>query len=295
MDVKALLPVLIQISLMLVVVSVGMQASWTDLVAVIRRPALLGRAFLAVNVVVPAVALVMVLILPMAPIIKVGIFIMAVSPLAPFVPGKMMKAGAETPYAIGLYIALISLAVIIVPATLGLVSWTFGKELAAPIGPIAKLVLTSVFVPLLVGLSMAAFAPEFSRRFAHFVHIIAMLALLPVVVLVLYASTGQVIALIGNGTVLATFVTVAAGLAVGHWLGGPEPANRMALALAAATRHPGIAGLIVHANYQDKRAMMAVVLFLLNSVVVSGLYVAWMSRRHRGVSPSKPEAERLQA
>jgi bile acid:Na+ symporter, BASS family len=276
---KMLLPILVQISLMLVVASVGMQARWRDLTAVVERPGLLLRGFIAVNVVVPAVALLMVLILPMAPIIKIGIFIMAVSPLAPFTPGKMMKAGADSSYAVGLYVVLILLAVIIVPATLALISAIFGKTLSAPAGPIASLILTSVMLPLLVGLAISGFAPAASRRFAPLVHLIAMVALLPVVVLLLYASGNQIAALIGNGTLLATFVTVAAGLAAGHWLGGPEPANRVALAIASATRHPGIAGLIVHANYQDKRAMMAVVLFLLNSVIVSALYQAWARKR----------------
>jgi bile acid:Na+ symporter, BASS family len=291
---KALLPLLVQVSLMLVVASVGMQARWPDLTAIINRPGLVLRGFTAVNIVVPAVALLMVFILPMAPIIKVGIFIMAVSPLAPFVPGKMMKAGADSSYTVGLYVALLLLAVVIVPATLAFVSWIFGKELNAPVGPIAWLIVTSVVLPLLAGLAIGSVAPEASRRFAPVVHIVAMVALIPIVIMLLYAAGGHVIALIGDGTLLATFVTVAAGLAAGHWLGGPEPANRMALALAAATRHPGIAGLIVHANYQDSRAMMAVVLFLLNSVIVSALYQAWFKRRaarHAGHAPAPQPAE----
>ena len=64
-----------------------------------------------------------------------------------------------------------------------------------------------------------------------------------------------------------------------HWRGGPGAANRMALAMAAASRHPGIAGLIVHHTFDDQRAMLAVLLFLLNSVVISAAYRAWHERR----------------
>jgi bile acid:Na+ symporter, BASS family len=286
---KSLVPLLIQLSLMLVVASVGMQARWRDLTGVFNQPRLLFRGIVAVHVVVPAVALLMVLLLPMAPIVKVGIFIMAASPLAPFVPGKMIKTGADTSYAIGLCVALMSLAVIIVPATLGLVSWYFQRELSAPVGPIAMLIFTSVLLPLVAGLFIGTFFPHWSRWFAPAARIFSIVVLLPVIVLFLYSAGSQIIAVIGNGTLLATFVAVAAGLAAGHWLGGPEPANRVALALATATRHPGIAALIVHANYQDKRAMMAVVLFLLNSVIVSALYKGLMARRHHPVSaPSVP-------
>jgi BASS family bile acid:Na+ symporter len=263
-----------------------MQARWRDLAAVFGQPRLLFRGIVAVHVVVPAVALLMVLVLPMPPIVKVGIFIMAASPLAPFVPGKMMKTGADASYAIGLCVALTSLAVIIVPATLGLVSWYFRREVSAPVGPVAMLILTSVLLPLVAGLSLGALFPNLSRWFAPAARIFSIVVLLPVVVLFLYSAGSQIIALIGNGTLLATFVAVAAGLVAGHWLGGPEPANRMALALATATRHPGIAALIVHANYQDKRAMMAVVLFLLNSMIVSAFYKGLMVKRHRPVSSS---------
>src|SRR3954470_5836961 len=194
---KAFLPLLIQLSLALVVVSVGMQARWQDLTAVIDRPQLLLRGIVAVHIVVPAVALLAVLALPMAPIIKVGIFIMAASPLAPFGPGKMMKVGADASYAIGLCVALMSLAVIIVPATFALVSWFFRKELNAPVGPIAILTVTSVLLPLVAGILLGAFAPHFSRRFAPVAHFVAMLAILPVVGLFLYSAGGEIIALIG--------------------------------------------------------------------------------------------------
>ena len=53
----------------------------------------------------------------------------------------------------------------------------------------------------------------------------------------------------------------------------------MALAQAAATRHPGIAAMVAHRHFDDKRVMLAVILFLLTSLIVSAIYAKWMTRR----------------
>ena len=50
-----------------------------------------------------------------------------------------------------------------------------------------------------------------------------------------------IVSLVGNGTVLVIAAVVAAGLAAGHWLGGPDPDDRTALAIASSMRHPGVA------------------------------------------------------
>lgn len=279
MDVKALIPLLVQASLILLVVGVGLQSRWSDLVATLREPRLFVRAMLAVNVIVPLVAVLVVMVLPMEPVIKVGIVIMAVSPMAPFVPGKMLKVGAESAYVLGVYVALIIAAVIIVPLTVAIISAAFSGDVAIPMNVVAMFVLTSVLLPLAAGLLLAALIPSWASRLAKIVTILAYLILLPVFVLALYKSGGAILALIGDGTLLAILVTIGAGIAAGQWLGGPEAPHRVALANAAVTRHPGIAGLIAHRNFDDSRVMLTVLLFLLTGLVVTGVYSAWMAKR----------------
>ncbi len=280
MDVKALIPLLVQGSLILLIVAIGLQSRWEDLAYVFRRPALLIRAVIAVNVVVPLVAILLLLMLPVQPMTKIGLVIMAVSPLAPFAPGKMLKCGADRSYVVGLYVALILLAVLIVPATIALLSALFPADADLPVAVIAKFVLVSVLLPLLGGVIAGSLWPNLARRVAPVLTLVAYLLLAPIILIALYSSGGQILALIGNGAVLAIVLTVVAGLAAGHWLGGAEPGHRLALADAATTRHPGIAGLIAHRHFEDPRVMLAVVLFLLTSIIVSGLYKAWLKKRH---------------
>jgi hypothetical protein len=58
---------------------------------------------------------------------------------------------------------------------------------------------------------------------------------------ILFTAAPHILALIGSGTLIAFATFMLVGLAVGHWLGGPEAEDRTALAYSSASRHPGIA------------------------------------------------------
>jgi len=282
MDAKTLVPLLVQISLIVLVAGFGLRARWSDLLAAFRNPASLLRGIVAVNVVVPLVAFGMVSILPIEPFVKAGIVIMAVSPMAPFVPGKMLKAGAGEAYVLGLFVALIVVAIVLVPVTVALLSAITGVKVGIPFGDIAKLAATSVLLPLAAGVLVASLFPAAAARLAKIATIVAFAIIVPIILLILYKSGGPMLSLIGNGVLLAIVVAVVAGLAAGHLLGGPEPSHRMALANAAAARHPGIAMLIAQGDFDDQRVRLAIVLFLLTSMVVSGVYSAMANRRGAG-------------
>jgi BASS family bile acid:Na+ symporter len=82
----------------------------------------------------------------------------------------------------------------------------------------------------------------------------------------------------------------AIALAAGHLLGGPEPENRVALAMLAATRHPGIAMMIVGASgvtgLQQQRVVGAIVAFLLVGLLVAIPYQLWLKRRRKPHAPA---------
>jgi bile acid:Na+ symporter, BASS family len=279
MDIKALVPLFVQISLMLIVGSVGMRSEWRDLKLALDQPGRLLRGILAVNVVVPLAAILIVLVLPIDQPIKQGIVIMAVSPLAPLIPGRLLKAGADASVAVGLYFWLLLLAIIIVPASVALLGAVTGVNVFLPPAEIAWLVFASVLAPLLGGMAIASLLPRQAPMLAKIAGLLGNLMLLLFVAAILYLAGGEMIALAQDGTLLACVVTVVAAVAGGHFLGGPEPLNKMALGIAAATRHPGIAAMIARSALDDRRVTLAVLLFLFVSVIVSAIYQSWAARR----------------
>jgi BASS family bile acid:Na+ symporter len=206
---------------------------------------------------------------------------MAVSPMAPLVQMKMWKGGLDTSHAIGLYVALILSAILFVPATVALLGALSPIDASISVAAVAKMVAVTTLLPVAAGLAISSWAPDFARRAAPIVMIMGFIAVILLAVLILYKEGGAMLGLIGDGTLLAIVLTVAVGLVAGHWLGRPNPANSDALAMAAGTRHPGIAALIVHANFNDPRVMLTVLLFLLTGIVMTMAYLLWQLRRQR--------------
>jgi BASS family bile acid:Na+ symporter len=109
------------------------------------------------------------------------------------------------------------------------------------------------------------------------------LLLVAAIVPVLITMWPAMISLIGDGTLLAIVAFIVVGLAVGHFLGGPDSDDRTVLALATATRHPGVALVIATGNFPgEKLVAPALMLYLLVGAIASTPYVMWRKRQRRG-------------
>lgn len=270
--------VIVQGSLMLLLAAVGMQCRWSEFRALKEKPAQILKAILAVNVIVPLAAVIVVLLLPIERYVAVALLLMAVSPLAPLVPGRAMKVGGDRYAVVATYVILILLAIVLVPVAVKLVGYVFGRDLVIPFGSLTRLALVSAVLPIAVGFGLAAVAPALAERLAPIFTLLANVVLLLFVILVLWVAGAQMWALIGNGTILAFAIVTLAGIVAGHLLGGPNWGGRGALAMAAAIRHPGIAVMIAKSNDADQAVTVGVLLFLLNGVVITAIYQAWLKR-----------------
>jgi BASS family bile acid:Na+ symporter len=284
-----LIPLAIAISLIGMEVSLGLQSGHGELLYVLRRPLLLLRALVAVNVIVPIAALVMVSLFPLTPVARGGILIMAASSVPPIAPDKALKAGADKSFTFGLYTAIVLLSVLIVPTTVALISGLY--HVSVPLGPlpVATEVLERVALPVLAGLIIGRFAPNFAQRLAPIVARAASVLLMVAVVPILISVWPVMMSLIGNGTILAMALVVGIALAGGQLLGREGPTQGAALATMAATRHPAIAMTVVGAiglqGAAKQRETAAIIAFLLVGLLVAIPYQAWLKRR---ATPSAP-------
>ncbi|MFL5296214.1 MAG: hypothetical protein ACJ798_07515 [Phenylobacterium sp.] len=285
--VQQILPLLIGVSLAALVMAVGMDSSLGELLALFRQPVRLAKAVLAVNVLVPIAAMVLVELFPLSPVARGGILLMAVSPVPPLVPGKQLKAGGSKTYGYALYTALALISVVVVPLSVSILSRFYDVEIPLSPTAVARTVATSVLAPLAFGLLLHRIAPGFSERLSPMIRKLAMLLVLVALVPILIAAWPALAALAGNGTLLAMALLAAIGLAAGHLLGGPDLSDRGALAVTAATRHPGIAIMIATAAGGDKRVTAAILAAVLVGLVVGIPYQMWLSRR-RGAAPVAP-------
>ncbi len=278
---KTLLPMAVSGSLMTLVFGIGLDAEPRDVLYLLRRPLKLLDAVLAISLVVPAVTLVVIQLLPLTAPAKAGIVLMALAPVPPFVPGNAIKAGGGKSYVYGLFAAYALLTVVIVPATVELLGRVYHVNISVSAAAIARTMLIGVLAPLAVGMAFRAWKPALAARAAPLVSKIAMGLLVLVLIPILIVAFPAIRAAVGNGSVLAICIIVAAAIAGAHVLGGRDPGERDALGAAAATRHPGIALMIASANGLDRQVNAVVLLFVLVSLAVFNLYRLRSRRRGR--------------
>ena len=189
--------------------------------------------------------------------------------MPPILPGKQQKAGGYAPYAVGLMAIAGLLSIITIPLTMELMGRIADRPFAMAPGAVARLVLTSMIVPLGVGLAVRAAWPAAAAGLVKPVGLVAKI-LLAIGVLALLAAAGTaMLTLLGNGTLLVMAVVVAIGLTVGHLMGGPDEDHSVVLALSTAGRHPAIALAIAKANFPDEPNLFAAV--LLYTIVAASL------------------------
>ena len=136
-----------------------------------------------------------------------------------------------------------------------------------------------MLLPVLAGMAVHKFAPKGSLRLDKPLSILATVVLTAACVPILLKEWPDITRMIGNFSLVAMAAFAAVGLAVGHWLGGPDPHERSVLAMATSARHPAVALAITH-NAVDKPGVMAAVLLaLIVGSIVTAPYVKWRQRR----------------
>ena len=269
---------------MLLVLGIGLKATISDAFYLFRRPGQLLRALVAMDVVVPTVAIALAATFPLELPVKIALVTLSLAPLPPTFSKKPLKAGGSVSYTVGLFVAVTLIAVFFIPLALDLISKFTGVPLQMSSASLWILVLESLLLPLIVGVVIHQLAPSFADRAAGPVVTVATVTLLIGVIPILIKVWPVMMSLVGNGTVVVMAVLAVVALAAGHLLGGPDPEDRAALALSSAARHPAIAIAIARVNFPDQKlAPAAVLLYVLVSGIVTVPYLKWVARHHAPV------------
>src|SRR5262245_44606724 len=110
MDLKQLVILAAQLSIIVTVFGFGLKATTDDLLYLVRRPGLLTRSLVAMFVVMPVVAVVLVRLFDFRLTVEIALLVLAISPVPPILPARETKAGGHSAYAIGLMAMLALLA-----------------------------------------------------------------------------------------------------------------------------------------------------------------------------------------
>jgi len=292
MTLATLIPLVLKFSIMLMVFAIGLKATFADTVYLFRCPGKLLRALVSMFVVMPLFALLLDFTFQLNPPLKIALIALAVSPIPPFLPTKALKAGGREDYTIGLLTATAVLSIVVIPLMMELVERISGVPLQMRARDVAALVLSTVLVPLLLGMGVRYLWSSFAERVAKPIATVAIVMLIVPCIPILFTSVRAVLTLVGDGTLLALAAFALVGLIVGHLLGGPEPESRAVLALATSSRHPAVALAIGQVNFPNQKLAGALVLvYLVLSTILTVPYLNWARKSQSTTATSEKQVE----
>jgi BASS family bile acid:Na+ symporter len=279
MNIANLIQMALTASVMLIVCSLGLKAKLRDATCLFQRPQFM-RSMLAMFVIMPVIAGILAYTLSLPPAVEIAFVALSVSPVPPILPKKMLSAGGSRSYVLGLLVAAGITSILFIPVEVEVFERVFGGPAHMPAGSIARIVTTSIIVPLALGLAIQRLWPSVAEKITEPLSRFAMLLLIVSLLPVVLTQSSAAISLIGDGTLLAIAVFVAVGLIAGYLLGGSDVSDRTVLSLSTASRHPGVAMAIARTNFPSQKLVLpAILLYLIVSALLSWLFLTWLRRK----------------
>jgi bile acid:Na+ symporter, BASS family len=254
----------------------------------LRRHRWLGlKSLLALDVVMPLLAVGIAAAARLEPSLEVALVALSVSPVSPLVPRKEVAAGGRDNYAVALLFGSALFAGPFLTLAIHLLGEAFEREVTVPLMVVLNTVLVTVLGPLIAAVVARALVPhDLLSRMAPAVRRVATVLLVLAFLPVALVAARDVPFLIGNGSLAAIGALVLGGLVAGHLLGGPARSDRTVLAFSTATRHPAVAIAIgTAAAPEEEHLTTAVILYVVVSSIASTLYVAWSERTKKHPRP----------
>lgn len=280
MTLAQIVKLILMLSVVLTVLALALRARQHEYLYLFREWRLGLRALVAMFVLVPAAAILVIGLFDLKPPVEIALVALAFSPVPPLLPKKQVKAGGDGSYITGLLVGAALASLVIAPLGLALAGAIFGVETrVSPVGMATTLGIT-IALPLALGLIGRRILGERAEAVSEPLSKIAMILFAASVLALLFAMAPAIGELLGGGTLVVLAVMSLVGLAAGWWLAGGDPENRAVLSLASAARHPGIAIGIATASFPDaKLAPAAIVLAAVVNAVIAIPYLRWLHRK----------------
>lgn len=259
-----------------------------EFVWVWRRPGLMAQALFAVLVAVPAIALVVARSLDLPRAAEVGIVLMAIAPGAPIALQRSLGAGGERSFAPGLQVTVALLAALSMPASIALLDRLYDATASVSPWDIVRQVAVVQLLPLALGVATSRMLPRLAARVAPLVDRAWKVLLLVLAVLAI-VGFWRVMVAAGPRVALAAALTTLGALAVGHWLGGPDPGTRTAVAITSAARNPGLALLVAALNDAPAAVRATLLTYMIVAAFTVLPYALGRSRLAHHQSLRRPE------
>jgi BASS family bile acid:Na+ symporter len=266
---KLLLP----ITVLLLMVSVGMSLNWTQFLANWRRLTLATWAKLlaATFIAPPILALALASLLRLDRGALIGLFLIAVAPGAPLMTRVVAKRGFDMELAASYQLWGAFLTPIMIPLLVGVAGWIYGRNIWVSPLKVLAVITQQQFVPLLIGVALMYFAPTFSTKMRSPLNVIGN-ALLTVTLIVLLVKMGPALTEVSPWVIIAVLLLAVGCIAASFAILIPATANTKTLVVCNVNRHVGLALLLSGTYFSTDKALPAIAAYALAAQLMIWLY-----------------------
>lgn len=225
--------------------SMGLSLKVGQIIAPLKNVKLVILALVANFVLVPILAYVITLVLPLDESLRIGLILLSTAAGAPFLPKLAEVAKGSAAFSVGLMVLLMVVTIIYLPIVLPLL---LGGVEVNP-WDIAQSLIVMMLIPLAIGLfinwryedTAAKIQPTFGQA--------SNIAILVLTVLGLVLNFKDMIGLVGSFGILAGIIFIIASLVIGYLLGGSDSGIKSVMGLGTGQRNISAALVVAGQNF----------------------------------------------
>lgn len=221
----------------------------------LRNGGLVGRALLANFVLVPLLAYLLRLLIPMDASYGTGLIVLATAAGAPFLPKLVQLAKGDVAFGVGLMILLMVVTVAYVPLVLPLLLPGVSVNPLDIASSLVVLMLIPLGIGLFVKARYTATAADLQPGFAQAANV----GLLGVIATMLLLNWRTLLSTIGTGALFAALIFVVLSFVIGYFL-APSAATRSVIGLGTAQRNVAAALVVTTGNFANDPNVLVMVL-----------------------------------
>jgi BASS family bile acid:Na+ symporter len=222
------------------------------------------KALVANFVLVPVLAWLVTLILPLSEAQSIGLILLATAAGAPFLPKLVQAAKGNLAFSVGLMVLLMVVTVVYVPVVLPLLL----PGVAVNPLDIASSLVVLMLIPLAAGLFVKARYGDIAASLQPVMAQTSNTALMLLMVLMLVLNFDSLISVIGTGAILALLLFIILSFVIGFFLGGPAKDTKAVMGLGTAQRNVSAALVVGAQNFGDPDVVTMLIVGALLMLVV---------------------------
>ncbi len=277
MPIDRIVSVMVNVTLIQLMVTIGLGVTTSQIAAVAANARLVAAAALANYVVVPLCAVALLLLFGSPAFVAAGFLIVAVCPGAPYGPPFTALAKGDVPVSVGLMALLAASSAFLSPLALKLVlPLTAGdRTLTIDIVKMDATLLATQLLPLAAGLLIRARRPELAERLAgpsKRLSFVLNLLTVGLIIAVQYRFLLAIRPISYAGMLALALASVGAG-----WiLGGRNIGRRKAMAFSTGVRNVGVGLVIATSSFPGTPAVTAALAYaLFQTLALAALAFIW--------------------